>query len=272
MTTSGAVRTDGDRPSEVSVGGIAILTEHKEDFLSRLAGWACAHRSAYVCFVTAHMVALASEDGEVFSALCGADLRTPDGTPVAWGAHFLSRSRVDILDGPLMMPLILAMAEEQGLTVGFLGGRSEVLQRVVQLAKQRHPRIRVAYAVSPPFRELDRGEDEQIARDIERSGVQLLFVGLGSPKQEKWMSMHRKKVPCVMLGVGAAFDFYAGEKHMPPRWFQCLGLTWLFRLLQEPKRLWRRNVYYAPRFLAIVAHDILRRKSPASSESRSKCV
>jgi N-acetylglucosaminyldiphosphoundecaprenol N-acetyl-beta-D-mannosaminyltransferase len=272
MTTSGAVRSADDRLREVSVGGIAIFTGHKEEFLSRLAGWACVHRSAYVCFVTAHMVALASEDGEVFSALCGADLRTPDGTPVAWGAHFLSRSRVDILDGPLMMPLILSMAEEQGLAVGFLGGRSEVLERVVKLAKQRHPRIRITYAVSPPFRELDRGEDEEIVRDIETSGVQLLFVGLGSPKQEKWMSMHRDKVHAVMLGVGAAFDFYAGVKHMPPRWFQCLGLTWLFRLLQEPKRLWRRNVCYIPRFLAIMAHDILRRKSPAASESRSKCL
>src|ERR1019366_7810458 len=106
-------------PSEVSVGGIAVLTEHKQEFLRRLAGWACVHRSAYVCFVTAHMVALASENGEVFSALSGADLRTADGTPVAWSARFLSRSRVDILDGPLMMPLILAMAEEHGLTVGF---------------------------------------------------------------------------------------------------------------------------------------------------------
>ena len=211
------------------------------------------------------MLALASEDGEVFSALSGADLRTADGTPVAWGARVLSNSRVDILDGPMMMPLILAMAAEQGLAVGFLGGRSAVLERVVTLAKQRHPRIRVTYAFSPPFRELDRGEDEQIVRDIERSGVQLLFVGLGSPKQEKWMSMHRKKVPCVMLGVGAAFDFYAGEKHMPPRWFQCLGLTWLFRLLQEPKRLWRRNVCYLPRFLAIMTHDILRRKRVAAS-------
>lgn len=84
------------------------------------------------------------------------------------------------------------------------------------------------------------------------------------------MSMHRNKVHAVMLGVGAAFDFYAGVKHMPPRWFQCLGLTWLFRLLQEPKRLWRRNMHYTPRFLAIVAHDILRRKSPATSESRSR--
>ena len=86
------------------------------------------------------------------------------------------------------------------------------------------------------------------------------------------MSMHRNKVHAVMLGVGAAFDFYAGVKHMPPRWFQCLGLTWLFRLLQEPGRLWRRNVCYIPRFLAIMAHDILRRKRPASSEGGSKCL
>ena len=270
MTTSGAVKTGDDRPSEVSVGGIAILTENKEEFLSRLARWACVHRSAYVCFVGGHGVALASEDGEVFSALRGADLRTADGTPVAWAARFLSKSPVDILDGPLMMPLILSMAEEHGLAVGFLGGSSEVLERVVKLAKQRHRRIRITYAVSPPFRDLVRGEDEEILRDIEGSGVQLLFVGLGCPKQEKWMSMHRNKVHAVMLGVGAAFDFYAGVKHMPPRWFQCFGLTWLFRLLQEPKRLWRRDVYYMPRFLAIVAHDILRRKSLDASGSRSK--
>src|ERR1035438_7617745 len=102
MTTADAVRTADDRPNEVSVGGIAVLTEHKEEFLNRLAGWACVHRSAYVCFVTAHMVALASENGEVFSALSGADLRTADGTPVAWGARVLSNSRVDILDGPMM--------------------------------------------------------------------------------------------------------------------------------------------------------------------------
>lgn len=270
MTTSRALRAADDRPREVSVGGIAILTEDKEEFLSRLASWARVHRSAYVCFVGAHGVALASEDGEVFSAICGADLRTADGTPVAWSARFLSKSRVDTLDGPLMMPLILSMAEDQGLAVGFLGGSSEVLERVVNLAKQRHRRIRITYAVSPPFRDLDRGENEEIVRDIEESGVQLLFVGLGCPKQEKWMSVNRNKVHAVMLGVGAAFDFYAGVKHMPPRWFQSLGLTWLFRLLQEPKRLWRRDVYCIPRFLAIVAHDILRRKSLDVPESRAK--
>lgn len=249
---------------DVTIGGVCIWSQSRMEFLCELVRFAKSGRPAYVCFVTAHMIALAQEDPEVSTAFRFASIRTADGTPVTWAAALLSKQHVPTLDGPSLMPLILKMAEEEGLRVGFLGGRPEVLTRLVKAVRLRHPRIKIVFAASPPFRALARSEDEGLISDINTKNTQLLFVGLGSPKQEKWMFAHRDAVSSTMLGVGAAFEFYIGGKHMPPRWFQALGLTWLYRLLQEPRRLWRRNIVYSPRFVGVALRDIIRRRFPTA--------
>lgn len=123
--------------------------------------------------------------------------------------------------------------------------------------QNRFPGLNIVYAFSPPFGEMIREEDDQVIQDIAKSGVRILFVGLGCPKQERWIAEHRDTVKAVMLGVGAAFDFHAGVKRQSPAWMQRLGLEWLFRLLQEPRRLGRRYLYHNPRFVFYAVLDLL---------------
>ena len=136
-----------------------------------------------------------------------------------------------------------------------LSGTLEALQTELQLA---FPGLQVSFAYSPPFRELSDSEDESICARIEQSGVGLLFVSLGCPKQEFWMATHRGRLPCVMLGVGAAFEFHAGQVGRAPHWMRDHGLEWLHRLASQPGRLWRRYAYTNSWFLARSAGEALR--------------
>jgi N-acetylglucosaminyldiphosphoundecaprenol N-acetyl-beta-D-mannosaminyltransferase len=249
----------GMQPREISVGGIWISTRSQEEFLADVAQWAHSGESRYVCFVTAHMIAFAQDDIKVRMALSGAAIRTADGTPVAWCAGITKRMKVPVLDGPSLLPLLLARAEQEHLTVGFIGGAPATLVRIVNRVKEDNPNLRIGCVISPPFRELQPEEDEEIVKAVAETGAQMLFVGLGSVKQEKWMAKHQGRVRAVMFGVGAAFNFYAGEKRMPPKWFQHLGLTWLYRLALEPRRLWHRNYRYGTRFLVVAARQLLMR-------------
>lgn len=144
------------------------------------------------------------------------------------------------------------------MRVGFYGGTEAVLRSLVITAKQRYPRLEVAYAESPPFREPTPEEDRRTVRAIEDAGVRILFVGIGSPKQDRWMHAHKDRVRGVMLGVGAAFDFFAGAKPQAPRWMQSSGLEWMFRLASEPRRLWRRYLTQNPKFVLLAVAQILR--------------
>ncbi|MBT9252262.1 MAG: WecB/TagA/CpsF family glycosyltransferase [Brockia lithotrophica] len=127
------------------------------------------------------------------------------------------------------------------------------MEKLVNNLRRRYTELRIAYAYSPPYRELSAQEEEEVVRSIRESGAKILFVGLGCPKQERWMANHKGKIDAVMVGVGAAFDFHAGRVRQAPPWMQRIGLEWLFRLLMEPRRLWKRYVKHNPRFLALAA-------------------
>ena len=198
---------------------------------------------AYVCFATAHMIVSATRAPAIRDAYRDAAFISPDGVPVAWVLRILGARTSRCVSGPRAMPTILAMASDKNIRVGFYGGRPETLRLLNERITRDYPHLQVVYNYSPPFRPLSFEEEEMHAVDIRRSGVQILFVGLGSPRQECWMHRERKRLDCVCLGVGAAFEFFTGEKHLPPVWIQALGLTWLIRLLQEPRRLLGRNLY-----------------------------
>jgi N-acetylglucosaminyldiphosphoundecaprenol N-acetyl-beta-D-mannosaminyltransferase len=159
------------------------------------------------------------------------------------------------------MRLVCRRAEERGLPVGLYGGTPEVLEALRGRLVERHPLLRIAFAASPPFRPLTPEEVASTLEAIEASGARILFVGLGCPKQERWMAAQRSGLPCVMVGVGAAFDFLAGAKRQAPRWLQGAGLEWLFRLASEPRRLWRRYLILNPRFLFLLARELARREA-----------
>jgi N-acetylglucosaminyldiphosphoundecaprenol N-acetyl-beta-D-mannosaminyltransferase len=131
---------------------------------------------------------------------------------------------------------------------------------VITKLKQQYPAIKIIYSYSPPFRQLTEEEDQQVIDQINQSEVYVLFVGIGCPKQEIWMAEHKQHLQCVMLGVGAAYDFIAGTKQHAPRWMQKIGLEWLFRLASEPKRLWKRYLKQNPRFIYHFTKQLIKHK------------
>ena len=206
-------------------------------------------RGGYVCISTVHMVMEGHDDPDFQRIVNGADLVTPDGMPLVWGLKLLGIKQAERVYGPALTPILCGEAARQGVAVGFYGGAGEVLERMKANLLRDYPDLNIAYLYSPPFRPLTEQEDEQVVRDITVSGARVLFIGIGCPRQERWMATHKDRLTMPLLGVGAAFDFIAGIKPQAPGWMQRAGLEWLFRLVSEPKRLWRRYLYHNPRFV-----------------------
>lgn len=218
-------------------------------------------QAGYVCISTVHMVMEGHDDPEFQAIVNGADLVTPDGMPLVWGLKLLGIKQAERVYGPTLTPIVCREATRQGVPVGFYGGTDEVLEMMKANLLRDYPDLNIAYLYGPPFRPLTEQEDEQIVQDIIASGARVLFVGIGCPKQERWMNTHKDRLPIPMVGVGAAFDFIAGMKPQAPGWMQKMGLEWLFRLVSEPKRLWWRYLYYNPRFVYKFALQLLGLKS-----------
>ena len=181
----------------------------------------------------------------------------PDGMPLVWALHALGESSAQRVCGPDATAAVLAAAEKAGVPVGFFGGSQDVLHALVSTVRLRHPNLHVAFAESPPFRALTPEEDAAVVDRIASSGARLLFVGLGCPKQERWVVEHLGRVHAVMFAVGAAFDFIAGSKRRAPLWMQRSGLEWVFRLATEPQRLAWRYLNYNPRFVILFLRQLL---------------
>jgi len=211
------------------------------------------------CVATVHMVMEAWDDPDFRRVVNEAELVTPDGVPLVWSLRALGIPDATRVYGPDLTLAVCAEAARRGVPVGFLGGRPEVLERLVRCLAARFPGLDIAFAHSPPFGPL-AGVDERVAEAIEDSGARVLFVGLGCPKQERWMAAHRGVLSCAMVGVGAAFDFHAGVLPQAPAWLQRAGLEWLFRLACEPRRLWRRYAWHNPRFALRIALQLLQRR------------
>ena len=143
------------------------------------------------------------------------------------------------------------------MPIGLYGGTPESLERFVRVLKGHFPSLQVACQISPPFRALSLEEDEEVVNQLVASGARILLVSLGCPKQERWMAAHKGRIPAVMLGVGAAIDFHTGRVRQAPRWAQTVGLEWAFRLMLEPQRLWRRYAKHNPRFVMLLALQLL---------------
>lgn len=160
--------------------------------------------------------------------------------------------------GQNLMEALCAKAEIQELSIGLYGGESEAILNFVKMELTRaYPNLSVVYAYSPPFRPLTENEDAIVVQQIKESRADILFVGIGCPKQEKWMFEHKEKLSCVMIGVGAAFDFISGNKRHAPLVLQSLGLEWLFRLCNEPKRLGSRYLKNNPRFVLLFLQQLI---------------
>ena len=225
--------------------------------LKQVIGWVNNAESRYVCAANVHMLMEAHDSPQYSQIVNSADLVTPDGMPLGLDDAFKGTTDQQRVYGPTLMLHVLEAAARENILIGFYGSSPEVLQSLLERMKDRFSSLKVVYSFSPPFREMSQEEDEEIVEHINASSARILFVGLGCPKQEKWMAEHRGKVNAVMLGVGAAFDFHAGLKSQAPSWMQKIGLEWFYRLVTEPRRLWRRYLYHNPRFVFLAILDLL---------------
>ena len=243
--------------------GMRVDATSYEHAAGEILRWAGLGESRYVCVATVNNVIEARDDPAYRRVMEGADLTTPDGMPLVWGLGLLGVRGATRVYGPDLTPILCERAAAAGLPIGFYGSTPEVLADLTARLVQRYPALEVAYASSPPFGPLTPEEDAEVRERINRSGARLLFVGLGTPRQEQWMAASKGNVQTVMVGVGAAFDFLAGRKRQAPAYLQRLGLEWLFRLVSEPRRLWRRYLYRNPRFVALFAAQVLRQRLSA---------
>lgn len=217
--------------------------------IRRIVDWATKGESRYVSIATVNNVMESYDDSAFQNIMNEADMVTSDGMPLVWGLRALGLKKAERVYGPDLMPMMLGAAEVEGIPVGFYGADAGTLDKIQELSKRRWPNLLAPYWHSPPFRPLTDEEDLRVIEEIRRSGARILFIGLSTPKQERWMAGHRGRINAVMLGVGAAFDFLAGTKAQAPRWMMRWGLEWLFRLATEPRRLWRRYLKHNPRFV-----------------------
>jgi len=257
------------RPQHKFILRMRVDATSYEHTARRIVNWARSRESRYVCLANVHMVMESYDDPAFRRIVNDADLVTPDGMPLVWCLRLLGISRATRVCGPELTPFVCARAAEERIPVGFYGGHPQVLDRLANNLQKRFPNLDIAYSWSPPFRPLAHAEDNLAVQMINESGARILFVGLGCPKQERWMNEHKGVVQAVMLGVGAAFDFVAGTKRQAPKFVRQAGLEWLFRLLTEPRRLWRRYLLHNPRFLALFAYQLLtNRSAKRTRESR----
>ncbi len=226
------------------------MVEHRE------RGWICA--------AAVHSVMVAQDDALMRKALTDAVITVPDGMPIVWAANMLGEDLPNRVYGPELMRRYCERSVQRGHRVWLYGGRDQ--GALVQLAltlRKKHPGIQIVGGYSPPFRPLTEEEDETIAKQINEARPDVLWVGIGVPKQEKWMVHMRERLDVpVMCAVGAAFDFHAGRVSQAPGWMQERGLEWTYRIAQEPRRLLPRYLYTNPRFmLSFVRQYIAERRA-----------
>jgi N-acetylglucosaminyldiphosphoundecaprenol N-acetyl-beta-D-mannosaminyltransferase len=249
-------------PSTVDVLDVPLALTDYERTLEWIDSMVSARARGYVCVCNVHTVMASSEDDELRSALTASSINVPDGQPLVWAINSLGHSLAGRVYGPELMSRACARAASSQLRFYLYGGRNQ--GALVQLAlnlRQRYPGVKIVGGYSPPHRALTDEERDAIAEEINRSRADVVWVGIGVPKQEKWMAQMRPILNApVLVGVGAAFDFHAGLVPQAPYWLQEAGLEWAYRLAHEPRRLWRRYLRYNPRFLGAFARQLAKHR------------
>jgi N-acetylglucosaminyldiphosphoundecaprenol N-acetyl-beta-D-mannosaminyltransferase len=234
--------------------------------------WAQSNLSKVVCIANVHMLIEGHRDPQFGKILHEADLVTPDGMPLVWMLRLLGARNQDRVAGVDVLEGLCRLASENKVSVFFLGSQDTILAKIRQKLELNFPDLEIAGMESLPFRPLTSEEDEALIYSLRKSGAGLILISLGCPKQEIWMSKHKGKIAAVMIGLGGAFPVYAGIQRRAPKIFRDAGLEWLFRLIQEPHRLWKRYASTIPIFVWLASKQILiertrfSRKLSSSSE------
>jgi N-acetylglucosaminyldiphosphoundecaprenol N-acetyl-beta-D-mannosaminyltransferase len=229
--------------------------------IRQIHSWGQQHESRYVCICNVHSVVTAARDADFNRVINNADMATPDGAPVAWAMRRSGLKDQQRINGPDLMWRYLQKAEELGQRPFFYGSTEETLQKLMDSVKNEFPLLEIAGMYAPPFLPLNShasaAQDESEIARINQSGAHVVFVGLGCPKQERWMAAHRGSIQAVMIGVGAAFDYHAGTVKRAPLTWQRHGFEWLYRLLSEPRRLFMRYLITNTLFILGLSKQLL---------------
>lgn len=256
----------------VNVLGVGISAINIPSALHIIERWITERERHYVCVTGVHGVMEAQSDQSFKKILNNAGLNSPDGMPMVWMGRLHGFKEIDRVYGPDLMLAICELSARKGYSSFFYGGAEGIPDELGKRLQEKFPDFKTAGAYSPPFRPLTPAEDEMVVDMINKSGADILWIGLSTPKQERWMSDHAGKLEVpVMLGVGAAFDFHTGRVKQAPAWVQRSGMEWFFRLTKEPRRLWRRYLRNNPLFLFNVFFQLSGlRKYPISTQIRGE--
>ena len=276
MRPEGSVKTESvaiKPPDTLAELGVPLGLTDYEQALDWIDDTVASRGRGYVCVCNVHTVMASAEDAELRSALLGSSINVPDGQPLVWAINLLGHSLGARVYGPKLMARACARGAQSGQRLYLYGGRNQ--GALVQLAlnlRQRFPGVRIVGGYSPPHRPLTDDERDAVITEINGSRADVVWVGIGVPKQEKWMAQMRGALEApVLVGVGAAFDFHAGLVPQAPNWIQESGLEWAYRLAHEPRRLWRRYMRYNPRFVHAFTRQLVqyRRARERSSSGLS---
>jgi N-acetylglucosaminyldiphosphoundecaprenol N-acetyl-beta-D-mannosaminyltransferase len=247
-------------PARAEILDVPLAISDYDGVIAWMEAMVAAGARGYVTAAAVNLIMSAREDPQARAAVLGATLAVPDGMPLVWALHALGHARATRVYGPDLMARFCARAAATGTPMYLYGGRTPAALELLEARlRERFPGLVIAGGFSPPFRELSDEEERDAIAAIDASGAQVVWVGTGQPKQEKWMLAMRPRLAAPLLvGVGAAFDFHAGLVPQARGWMQRNGLVWIYRLAREPQRLWRRYARYNPRFVAGFARQYAR--------------
>ncbi|GAA2789542.1 WecB/TagA/CpsF family glycosyltransferase [Kribbella solani] len=237
--------------TRVDVLGIHVSVTNLDAAVATFADWIDAEERQLVCVSDMNALLHARADARLTEVYNTSGLTVPDGMPLVWAGKKAGFEQMSRVAGPDLLERVLAESAERGWTQYFYGGAEGVAEELRERFQERHPALKVVGVECPPYRELTDAEDAETVDRMNEARPDIVWVGLGAPKQERWMADHRDRLNAtILIGVGAAFDFHTGRLDRAPAWMQRSGLEWSYRLYKEPKRLWRRYLLGIPRFLA----------------------
>jgi N-acetylglucosaminyldiphosphoundecaprenol N-acetyl-beta-D-mannosaminyltransferase len=237
-----------------------ISTGSYESFINHLFSLAKLKASSYVCVANVHMLIEGYKAPAFQQIINQADIATPDGMPLAKAMKWLYGIDQERVAGMDLMPDLMRECARHNLSIYLNGSTDEILAQIIEKASADFPELHICGAYSPPFRELSSEEKHSIIEKINKTNPDFVFVALGCPKQEKWMAEHRGKIKSCMIGLGGAFEVYAGVKDRAPLWMQKASLEWAYRLFQDPKRLWKRYLVTNTLFIIVLFKQWLKTK------------
>jgi N-acetylglucosaminyldiphosphoundecaprenol N-acetyl-beta-D-mannosaminyltransferase len=249
---------DSSLPPKFDILGVKISVINMCQALETINQWIVKNESNYVCVTPAHGVMECQRNPNLLDIFNSSGLTTPDGMAIVWLLKLNGFRNVSRVYGPDLMRAVCKHSSEKANYRHFLyGGAPGVVQQLSEKLSEQYPNLNIVGTYTPPFRELTKTEDTEIINKINLSDADIVWVGISTPKQEMWMASHLESLNSpVLIGVGAAFDFIAGTKREAPKWIQRFGMQWLFRLIMEPNRLWRRYAEY-PYFVWLVVRESL---------------